>query len=155
MVSKIISFIQTALQTPFDNSTNGFNSSNVQQAIEEIGASASPGFSFGRRGNVHSNSWLLNEGVPSNRAGRFVYINNPVINQLFIASENVSTFTVEIYTHLGDEVSLTYVDEATVTAARGGVFTIDTPISSGVQIALKLTSGSAKNIIAGLQLSGD
>jgi hypothetical protein len=145
---------QVAGSVPFDNTNNDFNSDNVQDAIEEIGVSASPGFSFGRSGNVVSNTWLQCETVPSNKAGRFIYIGTPVIEKIFISNENVSTFTIEIYEHEGDEVNLTLLDSKTVTAARGGTFTVDVSATSGRQLALKLSSGTAKNIVAGLELSG-
>ena len=50
------SYSPVAASIPFDNSTNGFDSDNVQEAIEETRASASPGFSFGRSGNVSAPS---------------------------------------------------------------------------------------------------
>jgi hypothetical protein len=149
---------QVAESTPFDNDTNGFISEDVQGAIEElsqtIATSASPGFSFGRASNVTSGTWLQCEGVPSNKAGRFVYINSATIEKLFISSETISTYTIEIYTHEGDATNLTLISSATVTSARGGVFTISQAITTNTQIALRLSAGSARNIVAGLELSG-
>lgn len=153
-MSKRDSYSQVAESVPFDNTGNDFNSDNVQGAIEEIGVSASPGFSFGRSGNVVANTWLQNETVPSNKAGRFIYIGNPVVEKLFVSNEDINTFTIEIYEHEGNEVNLTLLDSKTITAARGGTFTVDVAATSGRQLALKLSSGSAKNLIAGLELSG-
>lgn len=142
----------------FDNSSNGFLSDNVQDAIEEINdtvvSSASPGFSFGRASNINAGTWLQCETVPSNKAGRYVYITVPVIERLFVSNENISTFTIEIYEHEGDEVNLTLLSAHTVTSARGGDFIVGVSATTGKQLALKLSSGNARNIVAGLELSG-
>jgi hypothetical protein len=141
---------------PFDNDTNGFVAEDVQAAIEEAGdaASASPGFSFGRSGNIPKNTWLSNETVPSNKAGRFVYINNAVITRVFLSSEDVDTYDVQVYHHLGDEVNLTLVGTVSVVSARGDTFPVNWAVPTGTQLAIKVSDGSAKNLIAGLQLSG-
>jgi len=127
---------------------------DVQGAIEEIGASASPGFSFGRSGNVSTNAWLNNEGVPSNKAGRYIFIDNPILFQIFVSNENINTFTISIYEHEGNEINLTLLDTLTITADRDGSKETSVAVTAGRQIAIKLTSGSAKNIIAGLILKG-
>jgi hypothetical protein len=151
-------FTPVAEQVPFDNSTNGFTADDVQGAIEEINTdiatSASPGFSFGRASNVNAGTWLQCETVPSNKAGRFVYITNAIVEKIFISNELVATFTVEIYEHEGDEVNLTLIDSKTVTAARGGSFTVNQSVTTGRQLALKLSAGTARNVVAGLELSG-
>jgi len=151
--------IQSALETFFDNSTNGFVSTNVQGAIEELNdtviTSASPGFSFGRASNVNSGTWLQCETVPSNKAGRFVYISSPVVEKIFVSSENVSTFDISIYHHEGDEINLTLVDTVSIVSSRGGTFTINLSVPSNVQLALRVTSGSARNLVCGLELSGN
>lgn len=151
-------FTQTAEGVPFDNDTNGFISDNTQEAIEELKdtviTSASPGFSFGRASNVNSGTWLQCETVPSNKAGRYVYIQSPVIKRLFVSSENISTFTIEIYEHEGDEINLTLLSSSSITSSRGGVFSLNVSVTTGRQLALKISSGSARNIVAGLELSG-
>ena len=142
----------------FDNDTNGFTADDVQGAIEElsntVNTSASPGFSFGRSSNVNSGTWLQCETVPSNKAGRFVYINNAIVEQIFISNEQVSTFDISIYHHDGDEVNLTLIATASVVSARGGTFTISQSVPTNKQLALRLTSGSARNLVCGLELSG-
>lgn len=156
--SKRDQYNPVAESVPFDNDTNDFIAEDVQAAIEEVNqtlvTSASPGFSFGRSSNVNSGTWLQCETVPSNKAGRFVYISNPVIKNIFISNEQISTFNVSVYSHEGDEVNLTLIDTVSVVSSRGGTFAIDAPIASGVQLALRITSGSARNIVCGLELSG-
>ena len=53
-MSKYFSTSPVAKVVPFDNTNNDFDASDVQGAIEEIGASASSGFSFGRAGGLLS-----------------------------------------------------------------------------------------------------
>lgn len=145
---------QVAKNTPFDNSSNGFTSTTVQGAIEEIGASASPGFSWGRSGSIGSGTWLLNESVPSNNTGRYVSISNPVLYEIFASNEGVNTFTISIYEHSGNSIGLTLLDTLTVTSARGGSKTSSVSVTQGKQIAVRLTSGSAKNIVVGTIIKG-
>lgn len=144
-----------AKQIPFDNTTNGFDSDEVQSAIEEIGISASPGFTWGRPGNLLANTWLLNDGVASNLTGRYISLANASIRQIFTANQNVDNYTLTIYEHSGNGTNLTTLTTITVTNARGNVINVNIPITSGKQLAVRLTTGSADNIIAGLVLKGD
>lgn len=140
---------------PFDNSTNDFDSDNVQEAIEEIGASASPGFNYGRSGNVSSNTWLLIVGtVPSNKAGITIALSNATISKVYIANEDINTFNIELYSHDGNEVNLTLLDTVSIVSARSATFTLNTAITTGKQLAVKLSTGSAKNLSVGVQLKG-
>lgn len=147
--------IQDAEETPFDNSTNDFTSNNVQDALEEVGASASPGFNFGRSASVGSGTWLLTTGsVPSNKAGITVALSNATLSNIYIANEIISTFNIEVYEHEGDEINLTLLDTVSVVSARSATFASTASITSGRQLAVKLSTGSAKNINVGLQLKG-
>lgn len=132
---------------PFDNLLNGFNSTNVQEAIEEIGASASPGFSFGRDGGLSSGTWLRRPGsVPSNRAGVTVDITNPVITRIAAANRNVETYDIEIYEHEGNEVNLTLLGTVTVTAATSDSFSVNFPATQGRQLAVRLGATFTGNV---------
>lgn len=144
---------------PFDTTENTFSSTNVQDAIEEIGASASPGYGFGRQGNVGNNTWLLRSGgVPSNKTGVEVSITNPVLSRIDIGNENINTFDVSIYEHEGDEINLTLLATVSVVSARSATFdesnfgTIN--ITSGRQVAVRVTSGSAQNLGVDITLKG-
>lgn len=142
----------------YDNTTSGLTATDAQAAIDEIAntvsTSASPGFSFGRASNVNTGTWLQCETVPSNKAGRFVYISNAVVEKIFISSETVSTFDVSVYHHDGDEINLTLISTSSVVSARGGVFTVGVSVPQNKQLALRVTSGSARNMVCGLELSG-
>lgn len=150
-----------ANEIPFDNSTNGFTSDRVQPAIEELQTqvltSASPGFSFGRSGVCNASTYLQCETVPSNISGRWVYINSAVVTRVFVSNENTTTFKLEILYHGGKEVGLTSLGTITVTAAKGGSFSVSWAVPSNKQIAVRMatdTPNSAKNIVCGLELSG-
>jgi len=154
-------FVQPAVATPFDNSTNGFTSTNTQAAIEEINntvlTSASPGFSFGRSGSVTAGTYLQCESVPSNISGRWVYISNAYITRIFVSNELVTTYKLEIYSHDGNETNLTSLGTVTVTSSKGSAFSVNWAVDTGKQLAIRLATdspNSAKNIVCGLELSG-
>lgn len=151
-------FTPAAEQVPFDNETNGFISEDTQAAIEEVKSallvSASPGFTWGKSGNTTSNSWLLNDSVPSNKAGRAIFVINPTLESVFIRCESPATFDIEIYEH--DGTTFTLITTVNIIAARGGNFNIASlPLTSGKELALKLVNGSAKNPVAGCIIKGN
>lgn len=150
-------FVQHAKGTPFDNSTNGFASEDVQAAIEELNntvdTSASPGFTWGRSGNVPSGSWLINDTVPSNISGRSVFLTNATLEYVFVRCENPTTLDMEVYEH--DGTIYTLITTITLTASRAGDFPIASlPLTTGKELAMKLSSGSAKNPVVGCVLKG-
>lgn len=145
---------QTAKSTPFNNENSDFASKNVEDAIKEIGASASPGYSWGRGGNASTGTWLNNEGVSSNRSGRFVFIQSPVLAQIFVANRDVATYTVGVYEHEGNEVNLTLIDTISITSARGGTKSSNISVTQGRQLALRVDAGSGQDIVAGVVLKG-
>lgn len=148
----------SAENVTFDPTGTDFVSDNVQGVIEEledqVGVSASPGFSWGRSGNLSTNTWLNNDGVSSNRAGRTVNLIDPVITAYSIANEDINTFDISFYEHDGDSINLTLVGTVAVIAARSQSGFVNLAITEGKQLAIRITSGSAKNVVVGLQLSG-
>lgn len=151
---------QSASQTPFDNSTNGFTATETQAAIEEVknnaAISASPGFTWSRSGNVPSNTWLLNDAVPSNRSGRTIMMSSAKLERMSVATEDIGTYDIEIYLHDGNEINLTLLHSVSVINTRSAQFTIAAiPATTGRQMALKLSTGSAKNLVIGLILKGN
>jgi hypothetical protein len=151
---------QVAKSVPFKNDTAQIDGDpkNVQTAIEnlanDVSTSASPGFSFGRASNVNNGTWLLCETVPSNKSGRFVYITNAIVEKVFVSSEDIATYDLEIWYHDGNSINLTLLDTVSVTASRGGAFTVGQSVPTNKQLAIRLVNGSAKNVVAGLELSG-
>lgn len=154
-------FRDVAKSVPFDNDSNGFTATDVQEAIEELNTtvltSASPGFSFGRSGTTTAGTYLQNESVPSNVSGRWVYINNASVKRVFVSNEEITTFTIEVLYHDGNETNLTSLGTATVTGARGAAFSVDWAVPTNKQIAVRVAPASAnscKNIVCGLELAG-
>lgn len=143
-----------AKSIPFDNSTNGFTSTEVQSAIEELKSSASPGFGFGRSGVANAGTWLQNETVPSNVTGRYVYINSPAVKRVFVSNETSGTFSLQVYEHDGNLINSNLLGTVTVTAALGGDFVVNWTTSPGKQLGIMISAGSVKNVVAGLELSG-
>ena len=152
---------QVAGSVTFDNDNNNFISEDVQGAIEEINqaviTSDSPGFSFGRSGNVSPSAYLQNESVPSNISGRWVYINNAEIAKVFVSNELITTFTLDVLEHEGSEANLTLLGSVTVVNSRGGAFAVSWPATTNRQLAVRVSPSSAnsgKNIVCGLELKG-
>lgn len=142
-----------AKSTPFDNSVNGFTSNNVQNAIEEIGASASPGFSFGRSGTSNVGTYLQVDSVPSNLAGRIVPLVTGFITDIFISCQNASTFNIQIEKRVGNTFTLLHTE--TVTNQRKKTSSISIPIVLGDELCCKVSSGSVSNVIVGLIVRGE
>jgi len=147
----------TASNIHFDNTVNGFTSDNVKNAIEEIGASASPGFSFGRT-RANSGTWLNRVGeIPSNRTGVTIGINNPAVFKVFVSCENIETFTVGLYVHDGDSINLTLLGSVNIITSRGGTFSVNFPTTQGKQLAARVisSSGSVQNVGVDVILKGN
>lgn len=147
-------FNPVASEIPFDNEGTSFDADNVQAAIEEIGASASPGFSWGRGGTNSSGTWLNNEGVSSNRSGRIVFISNPTLAFIFVNTRTIATYTISIFEHEGDEINLTLLDTLSVTSSRGGFKASIVAVTAGRQLAIQVTAGSGQDMVAGVVLKG-
>lgn len=150
---------QVAASVPFDNTGTDFTSDNVQDALEETAASASPGFSFGREGSSGAGTWLRRTGnIESNRTGVTIPISSPVITTIATGTENVATYSVGIYEHEGNSVNLTLLTTISVTSSRTS-FTTGLSISAtqGRQLAVRCESnsgGNPNNLAVDIVLSG-
>jgi hypothetical protein len=124
----------------------------VEHQFGGVGVSASPGFTWGRTGSVGVGAYLLNDEVPSNVTGRVITFADPVIRKILVTNGAVSTFTITIQEHDGT----TYTDLTTVslTAQRETTATVNVPITSGKQLAIKVSSGLANNPVVGIILDG-
>jgi opacity protein-like surface antigen len=150
-------FIQIAETVPFDNSSNNFAAETVQEALEEIGTSASPGFTWGRSGTVTSNVWLLNDSVPSNTSGRIIFLQNAQIKKIFIANEDPTAgIVLGIYYHDGNGTNLTLLGTVTTLAQKTNTFDVNFSVQFNKQLAIKTESISvnAKNLVTGILLKG-
>jgi hypothetical protein len=119
-----------------------------------VGATASPGWTWGRSGNVPNNTWLLNDTVPSNKAGRVVYLTSGVVKRVVVANEDASVFSLAFYHHDGNEVALTLLGTVTTTAVRSNSFNVSWAVPAGKQVAVKVSANSAKNVVVGALVAG-
>ena len=145
---------------PFDPTGTDLTEEQVGPAIRElaatVGVSASPGFQFGRAGNLNDGTYLYTVGgVPSNRAGITVALDNPVITAVYVANQNISTFDIQIFQHDGNEAGITFVGTVSIVNARSGTFAVNFPLIKGRQLATRVNFGSARNCNVGLQLQGN
>lgn len=148
---------QRALTVPYDNTVSGLSATDVQAAIDSIYATfsglISPGFTWGRSGNSVSNTWLQNDTVPSNVTGRnFPFYNGQLVT-IAVSNEDITTATVELYEH--DKVTFTLLATLTLTTQRSKEQNfIGVPITKGKELAVKIGSGSVKNIVVQLVIKG-
>ena len=131
----------------------------IEQLIgNKLATSANPGFVFGRGGNVTSGSWLLNNDVPSNITGIPFGLLGGNLLQVWAASQNVDTYDIGLYWHLGDEIGLTLLATMNIVAERQDFFGIPdfgtVPVPSNVQIAVRISNGAAKNPKASVFIGG-
>jgi len=149
----------SSVQISYSNLASGIPAANVQVAVDylanKVATSASPGFSFGRSGAIAAGTFLQCETVPSNVAGRWVFINSAVVTAVFASNELVGPFNLEFLYHDGNAINLTSLGTVTVAAATyGGAYSVAWNVPTGKQLAVRVASGSAKNLICGLQLTG-
>lgn len=139
---------------------------NVQGAIEDlctkIQTAASPGFSFGRQGNI-SNGTFLNRpgGVPSNRTGVNFGLSNGSLDVIAVGTENLDTYTIKVWQHDGNFINPVEITTVSITSSRKEVlelgvdYTLTNSLVKNKQIAIEITAGSARNLGVDLELSGD
>lgn len=117
-----------------------------------IGFAASPGFTWGRKGNVLPGTYLQNDDVPSNVTGRLIAFDAPVIRKILVTNGAISTFTITVQEH--DGVTYTNLTSVTITADREMVADVNVPVTPGKQLAVVLDAGSASNPVVGVILDG-
>lgn len=160
-------FEQHAVETPIDNSTIDCldTAENVQEAFEEICTKidnateqATPGFTWGASGSI-KNSYLLNDTVPSNLAGRVCTVTGN-LTDIFITTQNTTDeYTLEIRKRNG--AGFTTI-ATLVTADNDGLRKYITsglmiPVTAGDELAAyikKSGNKGATNPVCGIILSG-
>lgn len=123
-----------------------------QFATLGLGVAASPGFTWGRKGTANVGTYLQNDDVPSNVTGRLITFTDPVIRKILVTNGAVNTFTITVQEH--DGVTYTNLTTVTVTADREAVANVNVPVTSGKQLAVKITAGTANNPVVGIILDG-
>lgn len=140
-------FSQVAVNTPFDNSSNGFVADNTQTAIEEVKSlvtESSKAFTFAfYNGNANAQRWLeFFPGIASDEAPirvigalsvRAIVARTVSTNATCtIGFYNVTTSTL-LYT-----ITFSAVKEVVMSAAAPGLFTLP----AGGSLGIKVDTGS-------------
>jgi len=123
---------------------------------------ASPGYSYGRPGNVATNTFLNRPGgTPSNNTGVNFGLLNGSLDVIATGTRTADTYELTIYQHDGNFTSPTTIAVVSITALTKAVLVKDTdftqlaPLTKNRQIAIEVSDGTANNIGVDLQLSGD
>ncbi len=126
-----------ASSIPFDNATNGFTSTEVQSAIEEVKnppSGVSPGFIFSKSGGAGNGAYLATGAVLTDKTGQLIKGTN-YITQISVSSSanqtNASGATIQLQrrTALNTFVDIT---GATVTVPQGSFSANNTGLSIAV-----------------------
>jgi hypothetical protein len=155
----LVSVTQVARSLPFDNETNGFVSTDVQAAIEEIsvtgGVSASPGFTWGGSGTITKGSYLQNDTVPSNVSGRMVPLVSGILNKIFVACEIAATFKVNVMRRSGS--SFTTIATVSMVNQRVDVFNVSVAVALNDELAMRIdptSTDNPRNVVVGVVIKG-
>lgn len=123
---------------------------------------SSPGYSFGRPGNVATNTFLNRPGgTPSNNTGVNFGLLNGSLDVIATGTRTADTYTLTVYQHEGNFANPVTIAIVAVVAQTRAVLIKDTdytqlaPLDKNKQIAIEVSAGTANNIGVDLQLSGD
>ena len=131
---------QVASSVPFDNSSNGFLSTETQSAIEEtkfFAAAARYAISAGYNGNATSGRYLeWFTGVASNDAP-FIVPKHSLLQEISLSTGTATTVSVGVYQNgtLIETISLTSEKTASMSGISDMLDTED-------EISIKIISGS-------------
>jgi hypothetical protein len=131
---------QWAGSTPFDNSTNGFTSTDVQAAIEEAKLTAVEksryAVGFGFDGNASSGRWLeTHTNIASNVSG-YVAAKPAILKEISLACSSASTITVGIYRNAAQIATIV------MTSQKIDYEDENVNLTNGDEISAKVESGS-------------
>jgi hypothetical protein len=126
----------------------------IEELIKQrTGVSASPGFTWGRSGNIPDGGYLLHQSVPSNIASLPMPLAAGIITTIFFEQETSSTFDLVIFTR--PSFAVVYQKTFTGTEAVYTIPVASRPIVTNTnRLGMQIVNGTAKNIIAGLLAVG-
>lgn len=129
----------------------------IEEIVNQIaGVSASPGFTWGRSGNLPDQTFLLNDTVPSNVSGRQVPVQTGQITTVFVVAEDPGTYDVRIFKHPSPFTTLTAVSMVPA-YGRAKTFSLTAPlpnVSNVDELGAQIINGSAKNAVVGCIIRG-
>ena len=116
---------------------------------------ASPGYTWGKSGNLTSNTYLLNDTVPSNLTPRGVSLTSVVLSKIYVKGEIGLTYTTTLAVERWTGAA--FVEIATISLAaqrtKSQSYTVSLPDEP--EIAVKIKSGSIKNPVVEIIFKGD
>lgn len=118
---------------------------------------ASPGFLYAAIDTKTAGFWLTSDTIPTNIAGIPVLFGDAVIVKAAVSAEFDVNYTLGIYQHEGNEVGLTLLGTVVVTTGGPKRFAFNFPVvytSQNVQLAVRIISGTTKNLKVSLVLKG-
>lgn len=110
-----------------------------------------PAFKLARQGALATSTWLLADGIPSNLVGHRIGFPDAVLKAIDIDSSSISSFEITVYEH--DHIVYTAIATATVSAAYGSTNLLDISVTTGKNLAARVTSGAGNDISVSLILS--
>jgi len=122
----------------------------IEEIVRQITATTSqPQQFFTKEGNATSGTWLENGSINSNVVGVPFGLLNGVLIKVWVGKENTSNCSVGIYTHDGDEINLNLIHTVSMVVGDGRTKSFNVTgvsIPKDKQIAVRITSGNAKNV---------
>jgi len=115
--------------------------------------SASPGFTWGKSGSV-SNTYLLNDTVPGNTAGRLSPVDG-FITTIFVSCEIATSTVIEIQRRTAGP-TFTILATVTLSAERKKtvLLAVQPAVAKNDELMIKVTGPSIKNPVIGLIIKG-
>ena len=149
--SKYIRVGPTADSVPFDDSNADCSilvgSETSQEAFEALCIAVqnaiSPGWTFGRSGQINKGAYLLNDTVPSNVSGRPIPIDGFIV-KIAVSVQTAGNFSFTLEEH--DGVTFTTLTTVSMVVADGRQKTFDisgVAVSKDKQLAVKVSSTSS------------
>jgi len=164
-MSKRDEFTQPAEAVPFDpDNCLLITEEDVQNAMEELCAqveeltiTSSPGFTWGDSGSI-KNSYILNDTVASNIAGRIVPVTGFITTIFFANAAIDKTFDIEIRRRNEPAGTFTTIATLSVVNQRKKVdTTFNVPVTFGDELACYIAGAgvnAAQNPVVGLIIKG-
>lgn len=129
----------------------------IEEIVKQIsGVSASPGFTWGRSGNLPDQTFLLNDTVPCNTSGRQVPVQSGQITTVFVVAEDPGTYDVRIFKHPSPFTTMATVSMIPA-YGRAKTFSLPSPlpsVTSADELGAQIINGSAKNAVVGCIIRG-
>ena len=126
----------------------------IANQVVEASRIASPGFTWGKSGNITGVTYLWNDTVASDKVGRIVPLIDAGVTNIVVANENANTFTVEVLKRLGPG-SFAILDTVVLTAERTKTQIVtNAPLALGDELAVRISTGAAKNPVVAVIIKG-